>query len=214
MDPHSLNHRIGTITPQYLFKLKKKTPWGIQKPHSKEKERKQKYQLERQHVFGTRLLWKHSHRTHPAWQNSRNLIKAEVRVGQQSKGRGKTDHWKNTDSQTNNESWQNESNPDWNERDQEVDGTQGSVDALEGEHPSKLLNMYLLPNTEVSRSSETPLYVKKDQKINDRLQEKINILKTQTHLQDMRSPFQSRDALNRPKEPAKDVPQGRKIKET
>lgn len=44
--------------------------------------------------------------------------------------------------------------------------------------------MYICPNTEVPRSAITPLYVKKEQKISDRLQDKINILKTQTNNQD------------------------------
>lgn len=74
--------------------------------------------------------------------------------------------------------------------------------------------MYLKFNTEVSRSSETPLYVKKEQKINDRLQDKINILKTQAHLQETRQPLHAKDTLNRSKESAKDISQGRKIKET
>ena len=44
--------------------------------------------------------------------------------------------------------------------------------------------MYFPPNTEVPRSSDTPLYVRKEQKINDRLQDKINILKSQTQNQE------------------------------
>lgn len=44
--------------------------------------------------------------------------------------------------------------------------------------------MYSLSYTEVPRSSETPLYVKKDQRINDRLHDKINILKSQAQSQD------------------------------
>ena len=43
--------------------------------------------------------------------------------------------------------------------------------------------MYIWPNTEVPSSRYTPLYLKKEQKINDRLQDKINILKTQTNNQ-------------------------------
>jgi len=39
-------------------------------------------------------------------------------------------------------------------------------------------------NTEVPRVSETPLYVKKEQRINDRLHDKINILKAQAHSQE------------------------------
>ena len=48
--------------------------------------------------------------------------------------------------------------------------------------------MYLLPNTEISRKIDTPLYVKKEQKINDRLQDKINILKSQTNSQEISRP--------------------------
>jgi hypothetical protein len=44
--------------------------------------------------------------------------------------------------------------------------------------------MYSISNTEVSRSSETPLYLKKEQRINDRLQDKINILKSQAQSQE------------------------------
>lgn len=44
--------------------------------------------------------------------------------------------------------------------------------------------MYIFSYTEVPRSSETPLYVKKDQRINDRLHDKINILKSQAQSQD------------------------------
>ena len=44
--------------------------------------------------------------------------------------------------------------------------------------------MYSKSNTEVSRSSETPLYLKKEQRINDRLQDKINILKSQAQSQE------------------------------
>lgn len=54
--------------------------------------------------------------------------------------------------------------------------------------------MYIFPNTEVPRSVNTPLYVKKEQKINDRLQDKINILKTQTNNQDT-SRIQSQQQL-------------------
>jgi len=43
--------------------------------------------------------------------------------------------------------------------------------------------MYIWPNTEVPSSRYTPSYLKKEQKINDRLQDKINILKTQTNNQ-------------------------------
>ena len=43
--------------------------------------------------------------------------------------------------------------------------------------------MYFSSYTEVSRGSETPLYVRKEQKINDRLQDKINILKSQAQMQ-------------------------------
>jgi hypothetical protein len=39
-------------------------------------------------------------------------------------------------------------------------------------------------NTEVPRVSETPLYVKKEQRINDRLHDKINVLKAQAHSQE------------------------------
>jgi hypothetical protein len=52
--------------------------------------------------------------------------------------------------------------------------------------------MYYSPNTEVSRSSDTPLYARKEQKINDRLQDKINILKSQ--VQESRIPLQASDA--------------------
>lgn len=48
--------------------------------------------------------------------------------------------------------------------------------------------MYFSPNTEVPRSVDTPLYLKKEQKINDRLQDKINILKSQTNSQDLGRP--------------------------
>lgn len=43
--------------------------------------------------------------------------------------------------------------------------------------------MYFSSYAEVSRGSETPLYVRKEQKINDRLQDKINILKSQAQMQ-------------------------------
>ena len=39
--------------------------------------------------------------------------------------------------------------------------------------------MYSFPNTEVPRTADTPLYLKKEQKINDRLHDKINVLKSQ-----------------------------------
>lgn len=44
--------------------------------------------------------------------------------------------------------------------------------------------MYCLSNTEVPRGADTPLYLKKEQRINDRLQDKISILKAQAHSQD------------------------------
>ena len=37
--------------------------------------------------------------------------------------------------------------------------------------------MYFLSYSEVSRGSDTPLYLRKEQKINDRLQDKLNVLK-------------------------------------
>lgn len=63
--------------------------------------------------------------------------------------------------------------------------------------------MYIISYAEVSRSTDTPLYLRKEQKINDRLHEKINILKTQTQQQEpTRAPLQtthSKDYINRPK---------------
>lgn len=44
--------------------------------------------------------------------------------------------------------------------------------------------MYFRSNTEVSRSADTPLYLKKEQRINDRLQDKITILKAQAQSQE------------------------------
>lgn len=44
--------------------------------------------------------------------------------------------------------------------------------------------MYFPSHTEVPRSADTPLYLKKEQRINDRLQDKITILKAQAHSQD------------------------------
>ena len=71
------------------------------------------------------------------------------------------------------------------------------------ESKSKLHNMYFSSNSEVSRGSDTPLYVRKEQKINDRLQDKINILKNQAQMQDQnRPPLQqtnSKEQLNRSK---------------
>lgn len=58
-----------------------------------------------------------------------------------------------------------------------------SLDKIKIKRALKLYHMYFLPNTEVPRSIDTPLYVKKEQKINDRLQDKINILKSQTNSQ-------------------------------
>jgi hypothetical protein len=58
-----------------------------------------------------------------------------------------------------------------------------SLDAIKIKSTPKLPHMYFPPNTEVPRSIDTPLYVRKEQKINDRLQDKINILKTQTQNQ-------------------------------
>lgn len=85
-----------------------------------------------------------------------------------------------------------------------MDRAQGSLDAIEVESTPELCHMYISPNTEVPRSSDTPLYVKKEQKINDRLHEKINVLKTQAGLHDpTRPPLQSnssKDQLNRSKE--------------
>lgn len=64
-----------------------------------------------------------------------------------------------------------------------MDRAEGSLDAIEGKFTPELCHMYISPNTEVPRSSDTPLYVKKEQKINDRLHEKINVLKSQAVLQ-------------------------------
>ena len=51
--------------------------------------------------------------------------------------------------------------------------------------------MYFLSYSEVSRGSDTPLYLRKEQKINDRLQDKINLLKNQTQMQEpVRPPLQ------------------------
>jgi hypothetical protein len=50
--------------------------------------------------------------------------------------------------------------------------------------PQQPANMYSISYTEVSRSTETPLYLKKEQRINDRLQDKINILKSQAQSQE------------------------------
>jgi hypothetical protein len=54
------------------------------------------------------------------------------------------------------------------------------LDAGEGEseHQSAPL-LYILANTEVPRNADTPIYLKKEQRINDRLQDKISILKSQ-----------------------------------
>ena len=64
--------------------------------------------------------------------------------------------------------------------------------------------MYLFCNSEVSRGSDTPLYVRKEQKINDRLQDKINILKNQAQMQEpTRQPLQpshTKEQLNRSKD--------------
>ena len=64
--------------------------------------------------------------------------------------------------------------------------------------------MYLFCNSEVSRGSDTPLYVRKEQKINDRLQDKINILKNQAQMQEpIRPPLQpsnTKEQLNRSKD--------------
>ena len=64
--------------------------------------------------------------------------------------------------------------------------------------------MYFSSYTEVPRGSDTPLYVRKEQKINDRLQDKINILKNQAQMQEPSrpplQPTQSKDQLNRAKE--------------
>lgn len=65
-----------------------------------------------------------------------------------------------------------------------MDWTEVSLDALKIKFTPKLPHMYFPPNTEVPRSSDTPLYVRKEQKINDRLQDKINILKSQTQNQE------------------------------
>lgn len=40
-----------------------------------------------------------------------------------------------------------------------------------------------MSNTEVPRTADTPLYLKKEQKINDRLHDKINVLKSQASFQ-------------------------------
>lgn len=63
-----------------------------------------------------------------------------------------------------------------------MDGAERGMDAIKVKSSSKLPHMYISPNTEVPRSSDTPLYVKKEQKINDRLHEKINVLKSQAGL--------------------------------
>jgi hypothetical protein len=42
-----------------------------------------------------------------------------------------------------------------------VDGVEGGVDEREGEFAPKLFHMYFQPNTEVPRSVDTPLYVRK-----------------------------------------------------
>lgn len=57
------------------------------------------------------------------------------------------------------------------------------MDEREGK-PAQPAHMYCLSNTEVSRGADTPLYLKKEQRINDRLQDKISILKAQAHSQD------------------------------
>ena len=66
-----------------------------------------------------------------------------------------------------------------------MDITQGIVDQrkIKFESESQLHHMYFWSYAEVSRGSETPLYVRKEQKINDRLQDKINILKSQAQMQ-------------------------------
>jgi galactose-1-phosphate uridylyltransferase len=48
--------------------------------------------------------------------------------------------------------------------------------------------MYYPSNTEISRSADTPLYLKKEQRINDRLQDKITILKAQAQSQESIKP--------------------------
>jgi hypothetical protein len=73
-----------------------------------------------------------------------------------------------------------------------MDEFEVGLDSLEGKFASKRLHMYTTPNTEISRSADTPLYLKKEQKINDRLQDKINILKAQAQVQEPpRQPLQS-----------------------
>jgi hypothetical protein len=63
------------------------------------------------------------------------------------------------------------------------------VDEGEGksEQPA---HRYCPSDTEVSRGADTPLYLKKEQRINDRLQDKISILKAQAHSQDTIKPPQ------------------------
>ena len=87
-----------------------------------------------------------------------------------------------------------------------MDRTERGLDQGKIKSESELLNMYYLSYSEVSRTVDTPLYLRKEQKINDRLHDKINILKTQTQLQDQgRTPLQSthsKDYLNRAKDQA------------
>ena len=87
-----------------------------------------------------------------------------------------------------------------------MDITERGMDEGEIKLESKLPNMYYLSYSEISRTVDTPLYLRKEQKISDRLHEKINILKTQTQLQDQsRAPLQSalsKDYLNKPKDQA------------
>ena len=85
-----------------------------------------------------------------------------------------------------------------------MDRTQVSLDTRKGKYEPELFHMYFMPYAEISRSVDIPLYLRKEQKINDRLHDKINILKNQTQLQEpARTPLlstHSKDYLNRPKD--------------
>ena len=84
-----------------------------------------------------------------------------------------------------------------------MDLVERSLDEIKIKCLPKLSDMYILYNTEVPRGSDTPLYLRKEQKINDRLQDKINVLKNQTNSNEgSRPPLQSnisKDQLNKSK---------------
>ena len=69
------------------------------------------------------------------------------------------------------------------------------LDEGEGEFEHESADRYQPSDTEVSRTADTPLYLKKEQRINDRLHDKISILKAQTQSQDaIKPPLVNKDS--------------------